>query len=95
MLMYGKEASNRDKVRRYMNTDASSVSWDFIRTCLSTISKYAIFPVQDLLKLGSEARMNIPGSPTGNWAFRFRAGLLDQSMAEGLKQLTELYGRFG
>lgn len=78
-----------------MNTDAGSVSWDFIRTCLGTIAKYAIFPVQDLLKLGSEARMNIPGSPTGNWAFRFRSGLLDKGMAEGLKQLTELYGRFG
>ncbi len=86
---------NRDKVRRYMNTDASSVSWDFIRTCLGTIARYAIFPVQDLLKLGSEARMNIPGTPTGNWAFRFRAGLLDEGMAKGLRQLTELYGRFG
>ncbi|MDO4260752.1 MAG: 4-alpha-glucanotransferase [Eubacteriales bacterium] len=86
---------NRDKVRRYMNTDASSVSWDFIRTCLGTIAKYAIFPVQDLLKLGSEARMNIPGTPSGNWEFRFRAGLLDQGMAAGLKQMTELFGRFG
>lgn len=86
---------NRDKVRRYMNTDASSVSWDFIRSCLGTIAKYAIFPVQDLLKLGSEARMNIPGNPTGNWTFRFRAGLLNQEMAQVLRQLTELYGRFG
>lgn len=86
---------NRDKVRRYMNTDASSVSWDFIRTCLGTIAKYAVFPVQDLLKQGSEARMNVPGSPTGNWAYRFRAGLLDEGMARGLRQMTELYGRWG
>ncbi len=86
---------NRDRIRCYMNTDASSVSWDFIRTCLGTIARYAIFPVQDLLKLGSEARMNVPGSPTGNWSFRFHAGLLDEGMAKGLKQMTELYGRFG
>ena len=86
---------NRDKVRRYMNTDGSSVSWDFIRTCLGTIAKYAIFPVQDLLKLGSEARMNVPGSPMGNWNFRFREGLLNKDMAEALRQMTILYGRLG
>ena len=49
---------NQDKVRRYMNTDASSISWDFIRVCLGTIARYAIFPVQDLLNQGSEHRMN-------------------------------------
>ena len=86
---------NKDKVRRYMNTDASSVSWDFIRTCLGTIAKYAIFPVQDLLKLGSEHRMNTPGTATGNWEFRYRSGLLDEGMAKGLKQMTELFGRWG
>ena len=86
---------NKDKVLRYMNTDASSVSWDFIRTCLGTIAKYAIFPVQDLLKLGSEHRMNTPGTATGNWEFRYRSGLLDEGMAKGLKQMTELFGRWG
>lgn len=86
---------NKDKVRRYMNTNASSVSWDFIRTCLGTIAKYAIFPVQDLLKLGSEHRMNTPGTATGNWEFRYRSGLLDEGMAKGLKQMTELFGRWG
>ena len=86
---------NKDKVRRYMNTDASSVSWDFIHTCLGTIAKYAIFPVQDLLKLGSEHRMNTPGTATGNWEFRYRSGLLDEGMAKGLKQMTELFGRWG
>ena len=78
-----------------MNTDASSVSWDFIRTCLGTIAKYAIFPVQDLLKLGSEHRMNTPGTATGNWEVRYRSGLLDEGMAKGLKQMTELFGRWG
>lgn len=83
----------RDKVRRYMNTDASSISWDFIRICLGTIAKYAIFPVQDLLKLGSEARMNVPGVGEGNWAWRFQKGDLNSGMAEGLKQMTQLFGR--
>ncbi len=55
-----------------MNTDASSVSWDFIRICLGTIARYAIFPVQDLLKVGSDCRMNTPGTAEHNWEWRFR-----------------------
>jgi 4-alpha-glucanotransferase len=86
---------NRDKVRRYMNTDASSISWDFIRICLGSIATYAIFPVQDLLNQGSESRMNVPGVPRGNWAYRFRAGLLNEGMAAGLRQMTQLFGRWG
>ena len=78
-----------------MNTDASSISWDFIRICLGPIARYAIFPVQDLLNQGSEHRMNTPGTAVGNWEYRFRAGLLNEGMAKGLRQMTELFGRFG
>ena len=83
----------RDKVRRYMNTDASSVSWDFIRICLGTVARYAIFPVQDLLKVGSDCRMNTPGTAEHNWEWRFREGELNSGMAGGLRQMTELFGR--
>lgn len=83
----------RDKVRRYMNTDASSVSWDFIRICLGTVARYAIFPVQDLLKVSSDCRMNTPGTAEHNWEWRFREGELNSGMAGGLRQMTELFGR--
>lgn len=83
----------RDKVRRYMNTDASSVSWDFIRICLGTVARYAIFPVQDLLKVGNDCRMNTPGTAEHNWEWRFREGELNPGMAGGLRQMTELFGR--
>ena len=84
---------SRDKVRRYMNTDASSISWDFIRICLGSIARYAIFPIQDVLKLGEEGRMNVPGVADGNWAWRYRDGDLNSGMAQGLRQMTELFGR--
>ncbi len=83
----------RDKVRRYMNTDASSISWDFIRICLGTIARYAIFPLQDVLKLDSEARMNTPGVPLGNWEWRYKKDDLNSGIASGLRQMTELFGR--
>ena len=84
---------SRDRVRRYMNTDASNISWDFIRTCLGTIAKYAIFPLQDVLSKGSDCRMNVPGTATGNWAWRYETTDLHRDMAEGLKKMTQLFGR--
>lgn len=84
---------SRDKVRRYMNTDASSVSWDFIRICLGSIARYAIFPLQDVLKLDSNSRMNVPGTPDGNWTWRYKAGDLNSGIADSLRQMTHLFGR--
>ncbi len=83
----------RDKVRRYMNTDASSVSWDFIRTCFGTPARYAIVPVQDLFNQGSEYRMNVPGEADGNWSYRAKKELFTDGVADYLASVTHLYGR--
>ena len=84
---------SRDKVRRYMNTDANSIHWDFLRTCLGTIADYAIIPMQDILGLGEEGRMNVPGVAENNWAWRYRKEDISDGLAEGLKETTRLYGR--
>lgn len=83
----------RDKVRRYMNTDGSQISWDFIRTCFGSVAKYAIVPVQDLLCQGSEYRMNVPGVAEGNWSYRVKKGMLNKDIAARLYDVTKLYGR--
>jgi len=53
----------------------------------------AIVPAQDLLELGSEARMNLPGSAKGNWGWRLQAGVLTEKLAQRLRSLTMEYGR--
>ena len=53
----------------------------------------AIFQLQDLLWLDSKARMNIPGTPTGNWRWRMKKGAFDEKTIEKLCKLTQLYGR--
>jgi len=83
----------KDKVRRYMNTDGMDVAWDFIRTCLSSVSNMAIFPIQDILSLNSEHRMNTPGIPMGNWQFRYTSDMLNKSIIERLSTITKIYGR--
>ena len=76
-----------------MNTDASQVSWDFIRTCHGSPARFAIVPIQDLFCQGSEYRMNIPGVADGNWSYRFRKELLTGDIAKRLYDITKLFGR--
>lgn len=83
----------RDKVRRYMNTDGKRIHWDFIRTCLGTIATYAIFPLQDVLGVGTEGRMNCPGVAAGNWSWRYTKDALSEDLAKDLYKITKLYGR--
>ncbi len=83
----------KDRIRRYGNTDGNCVALDFIRFAFASIAQYAIFPVQDLLLLGSEARMNTPGVPADNWCFRFTKDDLTDDHATWLAQTTKLFGR--
>ncbi|MGN0299705.1 MAG: 4-alpha-glucanotransferase [Lachnospiraceae bacterium] len=83
----------RDRVRRFMNTDGANIHFDFIRTAMSSIAAYSIFPIQDLLGFGSDCRMNTPSVAAGNWQFRFRPYYLSDGLAKYLFSLTELYGR--
>ena len=59
-----------------------------------SVANYAIAPLQDVLSLGSEARMNLPGTPSGNWRWRFRADMLTEPLLDRLAELTALYERF-
>ncbi|MDL2295786.1 4-alpha-glucanotransferase [Lachnospiraceae bacterium OttesenSCG-928-E19] len=86
-----EEAKN--KVRLYMNTNGNNIQWDFIRTCLGTIAAFAIFPLQDVLGIGKDGRMNRPGEAMGNWSWRYQKDLLNEGTAEYLKTLTRVYGR--
>ena len=83
----------RAYARRYLNTDGSCIHWVFIRTLLSSVADTVLFPLQDVLGLGSEARMNRPATTSGNWSWRYRSGALLPETARRLRDLTELYER--
>jgi 4-alpha-glucanotransferase len=78
---------------KYLATDGADVHWAFIRAILASVADVAITPLQDVLGLGSQARMNVPGRPAGNWRWRFRSDALTDAIRERLRELTELYGR--
>jgi 4-alpha-glucanotransferase len=83
----------RDFCLRYLGTDGREIHWDLVRAVLASVADTAVVPVQDLLGLGGEARMNLPGRLGGNWVFRYEPGALDDGVAARLRGLTETYGR--
>jgi 4-alpha-glucanotransferase len=78
---------------KYLGTDGHEINWDFIRLALMSSADTSIIPMQDILGLGSEARMNLPGRVEGNWCWRFASDMLTGEVKARLKELTTLYGR--
>lgn len=86
----------KDYMRRYLQVSGETPGWDLIRCGYRSTARWAIFPIQDLLGLGSEARFNTPGAPENNWNWRFtepQLQLCQQQSSEYLKELAVLYGR--
>jgi 4-alpha-glucanotransferase len=83
----------RHHVRAYLATDARDIAWDMIRAAYTSVSDGAIVPLQDVLSLPSEHRMNVPGKGHGNWGWRFTWSDVQREHAARLLQMAELYGR--
>jgi 4-alpha-glucanotransferase len=86
--------AERQFAMEYLNSDGREINWDFIRTVLASVANTAIIPMQDILGLGSEARMNLPASIGNNWTWRFQEGQLKTEMGERLRKMTKIYGRW-
>jgi 4-alpha-glucanotransferase len=86
--------AERAYARRYVNSPAAEIHWDMIRLAFSSVADTAIIPLQDILGLGSAARMNVPGRAVGNWGWRFTSDQLDQRKADRLADVTALYSRW-
>jgi 4-alpha-glucanotransferase len=85
--------NEREFCLEYLQSDGRKIYWDLIRAALESVADTAIIPLQDVLGLGSEARMNLPASTSGNWTWRFKAGMLTDELAGRLKELTKRHGR--
>jgi 4-alpha-glucanotransferase len=94
---FEREATDADKKRLWdylgKKVVAEEVSWELIRLAMMSVADMAVFPLQDLLNLGEEARLNTPSTPKGNWEWRVEEKMLTPELAQRLKQLTYTYGR--
>ena len=79
--------------KNYLRTDGSEINWTFIATIMASVADTVLAPMQDVLGLGSEARMNLPGRGEGNWHWRMLPGQATPEHAARLKELCMLYDR--
>ncbi|MDQ3636239.1 MAG: 4-alpha-glucanotransferase [Acidobacteriota bacterium] len=92
-----KSANNSERkfCLEYLDSNGEEINLDFIRAVWESVADTAIAPMQDILGLGNNARMNLPASNSGNWNWRCGKDCFSDEKAEKLKELTEIYGRNG
>ena len=78
---------------KYLNTTSAKLSAAMVRAVWSSVANVAVAPLQDLLELGPEARMNYPGKPEGNWSWRMPVDALNGDLGDDLLELNTLYSR--
>jgi 4-alpha-glucanotransferase len=72
---------------------SADIARELIRLAWSSVAALAIVPLQDLLSLGKEARMNVPGATEGNWRWRFTEGMVSEEAFQWLEDLTKTSNR--
>ncbi|MBV1850540.1 4-alpha-glucanotransferase [Catellatospora tritici] len=84
---------HRERAERYLGGVPDGICWSAARAVFASVAYLAVLPVQDVLQLGSDARMNTPGRTEGNWQWRLDPRSLTPGVEFRLRRLTELYGR--
>jgi 4-alpha-glucanotransferase len=86
-------AEEKARVCDYLGCDGSAIEWDLIRAGYASVCDRAVVPMQDVLGLGSEARMNNPAEPGGNWSWRAPGDAFRPDLAARLARLAQLTAR--
>lgn len=91
----GLTAEQRQRVLDYLDGPREPMPWPLIEAAYASVARQAIIPLQDALALGSEHRLNVPGTTEGNWRWRFDWADVPEGLAEKLAGMVERYGRCG
>jgi 4-alpha-glucanotransferase len=86
---------DKDRLLKYLgrSVDAHSAHWELLKLAMMSVAGTAILPIQDVLGLGEEARMNTPSAGNGNWEWRLKEELLTAEVEQKLLEVTRIYGR--
>jgi 4-alpha-glucanotransferase len=83
----------KDSATVYLGTNGKDFVWDMIHSAEASVADLCLVPVQDVLDLGAEARMNMPSRASGNWSWRFPEGALTAELAASLAAIAEVTDR--
>ena len=89
----GAQPHEKEAVLTYCNPGADGVVWALIRAASTSVANLCLFPVQDVLEIGSEGRMNVPSAASGNWSWRMDQSGLTSALAKKLYDLSDLTDR--
>ena len=90
---FGCSAEERQKAKAYLGCGEQEFNWTLVRTAMASVADIVIVPLQDILGLGSESRMNLPGTVGTNWTWRYKADALSAKLGARLADMVKLYER--
>jgi 4-alpha-glucanotransferase len=90
---HSRAEAERRAIAAYLSVGDDGIHWAMIRAAMTSVAEFAIVPLQDVLGLGSDARMNTPSRADQNWAWRFNSGALTPALAQKLAALAEVSDR--
>ncbi|MEO0509590.1 MAG: 4-alpha-glucanotransferase [Verrucomicrobiota bacterium] len=91
----GEPEHVKEHVRRYICVSGEDIAWDFIRAAMKSRANLSVVPLQDIMRLGAEARLNTPGAAMGNWQWRYSDEQLEQTISQSLPALQQLVAETG
>jgi len=89
----GATAAEKKNAEAYFGCPHDGIHWSFVRGAQSSVANLSVIPLQDVLGLGSDARMNTPSKNGGNWRWRFQSGALTEALGEKLARLSQITDR--
>lgn len=89
----GIDKGVRDYLLEYLGMPGEPMPWPLIRSAMASVADLSVIPMQDALGLDNTHRMNTPGTPEGNWRWRFSWDQVPADLAARLRRLTQIYGR--
>lgn len=89
------DAETKKRLSQYIGASvrAKDINWELIRLALMSVANMAIIPIQDILGLNSDAKMNRPGTANGNWRWRLEPRQISKAATRKLRNMTQIYGR--
>jgi 4-alpha-glucanotransferase len=87
------KVGDRELMEDYFGVNHMDPAWSYIKLAWASVANIAIAPLQDVMKLGTEARMNFPGKASGYWKWRYTKEMLTEKHADELMKLSRLFGR--
>lgn len=85
--------NTKEEINNYLGSSAEPVPWSIIECAFRSVANWAIVPMQDILSLGKDNRMNVPGVPQGNWSWQFRWDQVDENLSSKIKTMIVQFER--